>query len=74
MKKVIFSALAASFLLASCGPDECECVNMEEPSEECKKMEEDWKSKYKDASDDEKKKMREEIKACKKDEKKEEEK
>jgi hypothetical protein len=26
MKKVLLSAVAASFLLASCGPDVCDCV------------------------------------------------
>ncbi|MEZ4938440.1 MAG: hypothetical protein R2799_12695 [Crocinitomicaceae bacterium] len=26
MKKVLFSAVAATFLLASCGPDICDCV------------------------------------------------
>jgi hypothetical protein len=26
MKKVLLSAVAASFLLASCGPDICDCV------------------------------------------------
>ncbi|MEZ4938439.1 MAG: hypothetical protein R2799_12690 [Crocinitomicaceae bacterium] len=27
MKKVILSAVAASFLLASCGPDVCDCMD-----------------------------------------------
>ncbi len=38
MKKVILSAVAASFLLASCGPDVCDCVNGFKDLE--KKMEE----------------------------------
>lgn len=38
MKKVLLSAVAAGFLLASCGSDVCDCVNgMEEMG---KKMEE----------------------------------
>lgn len=75
MKKVILSAVAASFLLASCGPDLCECVNQkkDEMSDDCKKLSEDWEKKYKDASDEEKEKMMKEIKSCLKDEKKEEE-
>lgn len=54
MKKVLFSAVAASFLLASCGPDICDCVTgfkemgekMKEANgdeEKMKKIEEEYK-------------------------------
>ena len=37
MKKVLLSAVAASFLLASCGPDVCDCVSsMNEMGEKMK--------------------------------------
>lgn len=34
MKKVILSAVAASFLLVSCGPDICDCVEGEKEMRE----------------------------------------
>ena len=52
MKKLVLSvAVIATMGLASCGGASlCDCVNMDEPSEECKKMEEDYKAKMKDAT------------------------
>ncbi|MCB0478078.1 MAG: hypothetical protein KDC84_07940 [Crocinitomicaceae bacterium] len=57
MKKVLLSAVAASFLLASCGPDICDCV------EGRKEMRE----KLKEAGDDESKRdaIKEEYKDLK---------
>ena len=56
MKKVLLSAVAASFLLASCGPDICDCMKTFEEmgdkmkeaggdEEKMKKIEEEYKSK-----------------------------
>ena len=70
MKKVLLSvAVVAAFGLASCGgPDVCECVNMEEPSEECKDLEKEWKKEFEEASDEEKEEMMKEFEDCQEDE------
>ena len=57
MKKVLFSAVAASFLLVSCGPDICDCV------EGRKEMME--KIKEADGDEDKIKKIEEEYKDLK---------
>ena len=62
MKKVLLSAVAASFLLASCGPDICDCM----------KTFEEMGEKMKDAGGDEDKlkaveeEYKSQIEACKK--------
>lgn len=48
------------------GPSLCDCVNaMDEPSDECKQMEEEWKEKFKNASEEEQQAMMKEFEACK---------
>jgi len=46
------------------GPSLCDCVNMEDMTEECKTMQDEWKEKYSAASDEEKELMEAEIAAC----------
>lgn len=72
MKKVLLSfGVVAAMAMTSCGgPSVCDCVTIDEDKadeamvEKCKKMEEEWKSKFEEASDEEKESMMEEIKAC----------
>lgn len=70
MKKVVLSAVVFSFLAVSCGPSLCDCVNMsmDEASdseiEKCEAMEDEWRAKFKDASDEEKEAMQKEVEAC----------
>jgi len=71
MKKIVLSvAVIATMGIASCGGTSlCECVNMDEMTEECKTMKKDWKAKFKEASDEDKKTMQAEIEACEKEKK-----
>jgi hypothetical protein len=74
MKKLFYSAIVGAFVLTSCGPDLCECVNMDkdEVTDACKDLEKEWKAEYKEADKDRKKEMRKEFRDCKKDKKDEE--
>ncbi|MCB0478076.1 MAG: hypothetical protein KDC84_07930 [Crocinitomicaceae bacterium] len=62
MKKVILSAVAASFLLASCGPDICDCMDtFKKMGEELKEANGD-EAKMKEIEE----KYKGDIEACKK--------
>ncbi len=85
MKKLLFSATLLSMMaFVSCGDDKkdeeseeakgpslCECVNLDESTEDkdlkeaCKKMQDEMMEKFKDASDEEKEEIMKEIEACK---------
>ena len=68
MKKLVLSvAVIATMGLASCGGGGlCECVNMDEMTDECKTMKDEWKAKFEKASEEEQKTMKAEIEACEK--------
>ena len=79
-KMFYVSALAGMSILASYGgsktedaeekkgPDLCTCVNGKAENDAdkkaCEEMEQEWKAKYNDASEEDKKKMQEEVMAC----------
>lgn len=70
MKKV-FLMLALGAFITSCGPSVCDCINTSKKekkeqgiTDECSKISDEWKERYKKADDDEKQAMKDEANAC----------